>query len=76
MKHESEPAYVTTYCNRPHRIRDGKPVGHECAIIPPASLNAEMNGDFKLANELMERGKTASSYGERSLPTMRRGVKS
>ena len=30
--------YVTSYCNFAHRLNDGKPVEHECAILPPAAL--------------------------------------
>ncbi len=33
--------YVTTFCNFPHRLRDGKPIGHECYIIPPSLLRLE-----------------------------------
>jgi len=66
--------YVTSYCNFPHRVRDGKPIEHECGIIPPAALAAEMAGDMQLAIELIQKGKTAWCYGERCLPHMVRGV--
>jgi hypothetical protein len=33
--------YVTTFCNFAHRMKDGKPIDHECYIIPPALLRAE-----------------------------------
>lgn len=33
--------YVTTFCNFAHRMEDGKPVEHECYILPPAALEAE-----------------------------------
>jgi hypothetical protein len=58
--------YVSTFCNFPHRVSDGKPVQHECRIIPPAALRAEMAGDFALAVEILS--KTRAVY-------MRRGVK-
>ncbi len=47
--------YATTYCNRGHRLSDGKPVAHECYILPPAALQAEMNGDYEKAIEILER---------------------
>ena len=59
-------SYVSTYCNFAHRKADGKPINHECRIIPPAALAAEMADDFPKAIEIM-----------RSTPArwMRRGVK-
>lgn len=59
--------YATTYCNFAHRVHDGKPVNHECAILPPAALRAEMNGDYTKAIDLIQAAKP--------LPIMRRGVK-
>jgi len=46
--------YVTTFCNRPHRLSDGKPIKHECRVIPPAALEAERSGDTDKAIELMQ----------------------
>ena len=58
--------YCTSYCNRGHRLSDGKPVQHECRIIPPAALEAERNDDFSLAQKIL--AETPAQY-------MRRGVK-
>ena len=49
--------YVTTYCNHPHRKNDGKPIGHECYIIPPDALQAAIDGDLPKAIALMEAAK-------------------
>lgn len=38
--------YTTSYCNKAHRVSDGKPVLHECRVIPPEALRAEMQGDI------------------------------
>jgi hypothetical protein len=46
--------YCTSYCNHPHRMKDGKPIRHECRIIPPEALRAERAGDFDRAHEIME----------------------
>ncbi len=46
--------YCTTYCNKGHRVRDGKPVDHECRIIPPKALAAEMAGDYEGAILIMQ----------------------
>lgn len=61
--------YVTTYCNMAHRVSDGVPIDHMCAIIPPAALAAEMEGDYAKAIQLLDAGKTRSFYGMPSLPT-------
>ena len=45
--------YVTTYCNFAHRLIDGAPIGHECVVIPPEALEAEMDGDYETAIEIM-----------------------
>jgi hypothetical protein len=55
----SAAVYCTTYCNHGHRLADGKPVGHECHIIPPRALAAEMDGDIHLAIQIIERAKNA-----------------
>jgi len=39
--------YATTYCNQGHRTSDGKPVGHECYVLPPRALELEMAGDYE-----------------------------
>lgn len=53
--------YCTSYCNHPHRVRDGYPIGHECYILPPAALRAEIAGDYDTANGLLRRlDRTAS----------------
>lgn len=41
--------YVTTYCNRPHEIATGRPVDHECYVLRPESLRAEMRDDYSVA---------------------------
>ena len=46
-------SYYSTYCNKGHRMRDGKPIEHECRIIPPAALWAERELDFDRASEIM-----------------------
>lgn len=60
-------AYVTTFCNRAHRVKDGKPIQHECRVIPPKAIEYEMAGDYSQAMEVL-----------RTTPVriMRRGVKS
>lgn len=44
--------YVTSFCNHAHRLSDGKPINHECYIIPPRLLKMEMNcGDWEKVRE-------------------------
>lgn len=59
--------YFSSYCNFPHRVSDGKPVQHECRILPIEALKAEMNGDIQTAIEILS---TSNHI------TMPRGVKS
>lgn len=49
-----EDFYVSTYCNFAHRLRDGKPIQHECRIIPPDALKAEMKGEIRRAIEILQ----------------------
>jgi transcriptional regulator with XRE-family HTH domain len=58
--------YVSTFCNHAHRLSDGKPIEHECIIIPPEALQAEIGHDY-------ERAKRIIDYAPRR--TMRRGVR-
>jgi len=47
--------YVSTYCNFAHRMSTGRPIGHECIVIPPAALEAEREGDFDKAIAILQR---------------------
>ena len=33
--------YCTSFCNHSHHLSNGRPIGHECYVIPPALLRAE-----------------------------------
>jgi hypothetical protein len=37
--------YVTTFCNFAHSLKTGRPIDHECYIIPPKLLKMEMEED-------------------------------
>lgn len=49
--------YQSTYCNKGHDLKTGRPVSHECRVLPVAALEAERKGDFSLAWQLMEQSK-------------------
>jgi hypothetical protein len=55
--------YTTSFCNFAHDLRTGRPVGHECYILPPAALAAEKAGDYKLAQDLIASGKRGPIRG-------------
>jgi len=40
----SNPSYVTSFCNRAHDTKTGKPIGHECYILHPVDLMREREG--------------------------------
>ena len=45
--------YCTSYCNHGHDVKTGNPVDHECHVIPPKALEAEMAGDVDKALEII-----------------------
>ena len=45
--------YLTTYCNHGHRTSDGKPVEHECHVLPPKAIQAEREGDYEGATVIL-----------------------
>ena len=49
--------YISTYCNFPHDMEDGKPVEHECRILPVAALQMEWEGNTHAAIEILEQEK-------------------
>lgn len=49
--------YLTSYCNQYHDVITGKPIDHECIVIPPNALKAEMEGDTDKAIELIDQSK-------------------
>jgi hypothetical protein len=36
--------YVTTFCQQPHRLRDGRPMGHSCYVLDHDKLRTESEG--------------------------------
>ncbi len=43
---------VTTFCNRAHLL-DGRPLDHECFVLPPEALRAEDAEDYQSACDLL-----------------------
>jgi hypothetical protein len=60
---DAAPIYTTTYCNHGHEIEGGRPVGHECYVLPPAAIRAEMRGDFDSAADLIRRAQPLRIHG-------------
>ncbi len=52
--------YCTSYCNGYHRLSDGKPVGHQCYILPPEALRLEREGKVEEAIKLLRAAKIVS----------------
>lgn len=50
---ESSDIYCTSFCNKGHRLKTGRPVDHECYILPPAALKAEREGNDDEALRLL-----------------------
>ena len=45
--------FCTSFCNHGHRLVDGKPIDHECFVLPTEALLAEQAGDNARALEVM-----------------------
>lgn len=41
--------YCTTYCNQPHSLSTGRPLNHECYVLPPHALALEQRGAYEAA---------------------------
>ena len=54
--------YFTSFCNHNHRLSDGKPVNHECYVMPTEALHAEKNGDVKRAQDILAGWKKRKEY--------------
>lgn len=56
----SDLIYCTSFCNYGHAIATGRPVGHECYVIPPKLLIAERDDAADVANQWATWERTAS----------------
>jgi hypothetical protein len=59
-------AYVTTYCNKPRRMVDGKPIKHECYILPTLALKREREGDVRGAIDAIMHSPRKTHNGTRT----------
>lgn len=58
----SSMIYCTTFCNKGHRLSDGKPVGHECFVVPTAALVAEKEGNVSKAIQILDQWKNRRKH--------------
>lgn len=45
--------YCSSFCNQAHRLSDGKPLDHECFVLPTEMLYAERDGDYIKASQIL-----------------------
>jgi hypothetical protein len=45
--------FSTSFCNFGHDTTTGRPIDHECYVLPIAMLDAERRGDFNEANRIL-----------------------
>ncbi len=57
--------YCSSYCNQGHKLSDGKPINHECYILPVKALEAERAGNIDEANEILRKTLLKSHKGIR-----------
>lgn len=62
--------YCTTYCNHGHCMQTGKPVAHECYVLPAAALAAEYASDYETAIDIISRAQPLRVH--RGLPSPER----
>lgn len=54
--------FLTSFCNHPHRMVDGKPIAHECYVLPTAMLVAERRGETESAFEIFQKWKNRRAH--------------
>jgi hypothetical protein len=47
--------YCHSFCGKPHRIDDGRPVEHACFVLPAEAVAAEAKGDRSRSDFLLEK---------------------
>jgi hypothetical protein len=47
--------YVTSFCNHPHDLATGRPIGHECYVLPHRALQYERGGYYEEAQRLIQK---------------------
>lgn len=45
--------YLTSFCNKPHCLKTGKPVDHQCYILPVQALKLEKYDDIDGAYDIL-----------------------
>lgn len=45
--------YCSSYCNFGHYLDTGRPIDHECIVIPPEALALERDGDVEGAIQIL-----------------------
>ena len=45
--------FTTTYCYKVHDVITGWPIDHDCIVIPPEALQAELNQDLEEMTEII-----------------------
>lgn len=54
--------YCTTFCNQGHSVKTGKPLNHECYILPPKAVVYEEMGEFEKAIETIQAAKPLKAH--------------
>lgn len=57
MDNTKPKIFCTSFCNHGHRLNDGKPVAHECYVLPPAALDHERNDNYLYAAQAIDRAR-------------------
>lgn len=65
--------YVTTFCNFAHDLDDGKPIAHECWILPKNALEYERRGEHASAHEAIAKWRRKGNC--RTMPWGKRAPK-
>lgn len=46
--------FQTSYCNKGHDMKTGRPINHECVVLPPEVLKAERDDRIDDALDIID----------------------
>lgn len=62
LRDDEPEVFVTHYCGKGHYMTTGKPVDHECRIIPGKALRYERDGDVRGAVDALQKARLGQRY--------------
>jgi len=54
--------YCSSFCNHGHSVKSGKPLDHECYVLPPEAIAFEREGEYEKAIEAISAAKPLRTH--------------